>query len=138
MSPDFMNQIEIFNKLVDERKDEIFKLSKELNYNNSVFNYKDKNERGKTFNDFTDAINLYEKIKKGDIDLEKVRENLKKNKSEKTKIKRLKQKSDEQKSQLAKFSTRQRQTMLLKFMMITLHCCVKLDTKQNMENDIKY
>ena len=40
-----------------------------------MFNYKDKNESGKTFNDFTDAINLCEKINKGDIDLEKVREN---------------------------------------------------------------
>ena len=65
-----MNQVEIFNKLVDERKYEIFKLRK-LNYDNLVFHYKDKNKSGKTFHGFTDAINPHEKTKKGDRDLGK-------------------------------------------------------------------
>ena len=37
-----MNQIETFNKFVDERRYEIFIFRKELNYANSVFKYKDK------------------------------------------------------------------------------------------------
>ena len=42
-SPDFMIQIEIFNKLADEtNQDKIFKLSKEVNHVNLVFDYKDK------------------------------------------------------------------------------------------------
>ena len=65
-----------------------------------MFNYKHKNTSAKTFNDFTDTINLYEKIMKGDIDLEKVSENQIEFKSELTKIKRVKQKLDEQKSEL--------------------------------------
>ena len=87
-------------KLVNERKDEIFKLSKQVNYDNLMFNYKDKNKWGKSFNDLTNAINLYEKIKKGDMDLKKVRKNKKDLKSGLNKTKRVKQKSDEQKSEL--------------------------------------
>ena len=42
-SPDFMIQIEIFNKLADEtNQDKIFKLSKEVNHVNLVFEYKEK------------------------------------------------------------------------------------------------
>ena len=42
-SPDFMIQIEIFNKLADEtNQDKIFKLSKEVNHVDLVFDYKDK------------------------------------------------------------------------------------------------
>ena len=38
-----MIQIEIFNKLADEtNQDKIFKLSKEVNHVNLVFDYKDK------------------------------------------------------------------------------------------------
>ena len=59
-----MKQMEVFNKLLDERKGEIFKLSKKAVYDNLVFNYNNKNKSRKTFNDFTDAINLHENIKK--------------------------------------------------------------------------
>ena len=40
-----------------------------------MINSKDKSKTGKTFNDFIDAINCYEKIKKGDIELEEGRGN---------------------------------------------------------------
>ena len=73
-----MNQIEIIHKLVDEMKDKILRLDKDFNHDKLVFNYKDKNKSGKTFNDFTDVVNLYEDIKKSDIDLTNVRE-IKKN-----------------------------------------------------------
>ena len=77
-SPDFMIQIEIFNKLADEtNQDKIFKLSKEVNHVNLGFEYKEKKSGGKTFNDPTDAISLYENTKEVHIDLEKVRENQK-------------------------------------------------------------
>ena len=73
-----MNQVEIIHKLVDEMKNKILRLDKHFNHDNLVFNHKDKNERGKTFNDFTDAVNLYENIKKSDMDLANVRK-IKKN-----------------------------------------------------------
>ena len=73
-----MNQIEIIHKLVDEMKDKILRLDKDFNHDKLVFNYKDKYKSGKTFNDFTDVVNLYEDIKKSDIDLTNVRE-IKKN-----------------------------------------------------------
>ena len=84
-----MNLIEIFNKLVDKQNDEIFKLREEINYDNLMFNYDGKNKSGKTFNDFTDVINLWEKMKKGDIDLEKTRKNQEEFKSELAKIKKI-------------------------------------------------
>ena len=37
-NPDILKKIDIFNKLVDESKDEIFKLSKYVNYDNLTFN----------------------------------------------------------------------------------------------------
>ena len=55
----FIEQIEIFHKLVHERKDEIFRLSEEVNFGNLVFNWKDKRKIGKPFNDFLHTINLY-------------------------------------------------------------------------------
>ena len=84
-----MNQIEMFNKLVDKQKDEIFKLREETNYDNLTFNYDGKNKSVKTFNDLTDVINLWEKMKKGDIDLEKTRKNQEEFKSELAKIKKI-------------------------------------------------
>ena len=66
-----MNQIEVLKKLVDERKDEIFNLGKKVNYDNLVFNYKEQNKSGKSFSNFTEAIILFEKIKKGDMELKK-------------------------------------------------------------------
>ena len=73
-----MNQIEIIHKLVDEMKDKTLRLDKDFNHDKLVFNYKDKNKSGKTFNDFTDAVNLYEDKKKSDMDLANVGE-IKKN-----------------------------------------------------------
>ena len=65
----------IFNKLVDERRDEIIRLGKKIDYGNLAFHYKDKSIHGKSFNNFIKTINLYEKIKKGDIMLKKAKEN---------------------------------------------------------------
>ena len=37
-NPDILKKIDIFNKLVDESKDEIFKFSKDVDYDNLAFN----------------------------------------------------------------------------------------------------
>ena len=74
----------------------MFKLSEQVNYDNLVLNYQDKNKKGKTFNDFSDVINLYEKVQKSDIDLEKVSENQEQFKLELNKMKKVKHKSEKQ------------------------------------------
>ena len=74
----------------------MFKLSEQVNYDNLVLNYQDKNKKGKTFNDFSDVINLYEKVQKSDIDLEKVSENQEQFKLELKKMKKVKHKSEKQ------------------------------------------
>ena len=58
-SPEFLRQKEIFNKLVDERRNEILELSEKMNYNNLTYNFKDKNICEKSFNDFDNAISLF-------------------------------------------------------------------------------
>ena len=49
-------------KLVDERKDEILKLSKEINYDYLVFNYKYKNH--KSVEAFSSGNNVKKRIKR--------------------------------------------------------------------------
>ena len=61
-----------------------------------MLNYHDKNKKGKTFNDFSDVINLYEKVQKSDIDLEKVSENQEQFKLKLNKMKKVKHKSEKQ------------------------------------------
>ena len=37
-NPDILKKVDIFNKIVDESKDEIFKFSKDVDYDNLAFN----------------------------------------------------------------------------------------------------
>ena len=64
-SLDFMKQEEIYNRFINKKKkDEIFKLSENIDYYNLVFNYKSKSKNGKAFKDYVDAINLFEEVNK--------------------------------------------------------------------------
>ena len=55
-----------------------------------MFIYKDKNKSGKAFNDYVDAINLFEETQNCDTELEKERKNRNKCKSRLTTIRKLK------------------------------------------------
>ena len=67
-SPLISKQKEIFNKLADERLDEITELDKKVILNDLIYRYKDKTPDGK-FDKYDNALNLIDKIKNGEIKL---------------------------------------------------------------------
>ena len=62
------NEKEIFNKLVDERLDEITRLDGKVNPDNLIYRYKGKTTDRK-FDKFDNAFNLFDKIRNGKIKL---------------------------------------------------------------------
>ena len=88
-SLDFIKQEEIYNRFINkQKKDEIFKLSENIDYYNLVFNYKSKSKNGKAFKDYVDAINLFEEVKNCDTELGQERKNQNKLKSRLTTIRK--------------------------------------------------
>ena len=88
-SLDFIKQEEIYNRFINKKKkDEIFKLSENIDYYNLVFNYKSKSKNGKAFKDYVDAINLFEEVKNCDTKLGQERKNQNKLKSRLTTIRK--------------------------------------------------
>ena len=88
-SLDFMKQEEIYNRFINKKKkDEIFKLSENIDYYNLVFNYKSKSKNGKAFKDYVDAISLFEEVKNCDTELGQERKNQNKLKSRLTTIRK--------------------------------------------------
>ena len=71
-SPLISKQKEIFNKLVDERLDEITKLDEKVNLNNPIYRYKGKTPDG-NFDAYNNALVLINKIKNGRIKLADVK-----------------------------------------------------------------
>ena len=67
-SPLISKQIEIFNKLADERLEEITKLDKNVNPDDLICKYKGPTADVK-FNEFDNALNLIDKIREGEISL---------------------------------------------------------------------
>ena len=92
-------QKEIFNKLVDERLDEITKLAKEVNHDDLIYRNKDKTPNG-NFNTYDNALNLLDKIKNGKIKLADVKKDQIKFKLNLNEIKRGPKKSRKQKNAL--------------------------------------
>ena len=92
-------QKEIFNKLVDERLDEITKLAKEVNHDDLIYRNKDKTPNG-NFNTYDNALNLLDKIKNTKIKLADVKKDQIKFKLNLNEIKRGPKKSRKQKNAL--------------------------------------
>ena len=93
--------LEIYEELVKERFDEIKELTNEINQNSLTYYFKGNTAR-KRFDDFFNGIELFKKIKPGEMKLgeaKKVQSVFKKNLSE---ISRERYKSEEQKSALGK------------------------------------
>ena len=67
-SPLISKQKEIFNKLVDERLDEITELDKKVNHDDLIYRYKGKTPDEK-FDKYDNALDLIDKIKNGEIKL---------------------------------------------------------------------
>ena len=61
------------NKLVDEIRNEIFKLSEKIDNDDLTYLYKGKNIGDKSFNDFDNAFSFFVKIKLYELNKLKVR-----------------------------------------------------------------
>ena len=66
-------QREMFNKLADERLEEITKLDKKVNPDDLIYRYKDSTANAK-FNEFDNAFNLLDKIRGREIILADVKQ----------------------------------------------------------------
>ena len=76
-SKSILEQKEIFNKLVNERKDKIIELTEKINLDDLTYYCKD-NSAPQKFDNFDNGVTLFDKIKNGKIML--------KDKKKKTKI----------------------------------------------------
>ena len=73
-SPLISKQKEIFNKLADERLEEITKLDKKVNLDDLIYEYKGTTADTKS-NEFDNALNLLDKIREGEISLADAKNN---------------------------------------------------------------
>ena len=130
-------QKEIFNKLVDERLDEITELDEKFNADNLIYKYKGHTADLK-FNKFDNSHSLIDKIKKGEISLADTKNNQIKFKSELGEIKKANKKKTNQRSKKKKKKKTlcttlkcfiKEGTMLLSFMMIILLWYLKQNIK---------
>ena len=129
-------QKEIFNKLVDERLDEITELDEKFNADNLIYKYKGHTADLK-FNKFDNSHSLIDKIKKGEISLADTKNNQIKFKSELGEIKKANKKKQikgAKKKKKKKLCTTlkcfiKEGTMLLSFMMIILLWYLKQNIK---------
>ena len=71
-SPLTSKQKEIFNKLVDERLDEITKLDEKVIHDDLIYRYKGKTP-DENFNTYDNALNPINKIKNGEIKLDEAK-----------------------------------------------------------------
>ena len=95
-TPFISKQKEIFNELADERLKEISELDKKVNLDDLIYKYKG-NTRNEEFNKYDNALDLIDKIRKGEIKLAEVRNNQNNFKSYLGEIKKGAKKSKEQK-----------------------------------------
>ena len=72
---------EIFNELYNERIGEIYNVSKEINFNNLAYHFKDSNTAPINFIDFNGPTHIYDEIKNGNISTSKIEEDQKQFKS---------------------------------------------------------
>ena len=98
-SPSISKQKEIFNKLIDERLDEITKLDKKINHDDLIYRYKGKTPN-ENFNTYGNDLNLIDEIKNGKIKLADVKNDQIKFKSKLGEIKKGKNQSKEGKNAL--------------------------------------
>ena len=72
---------EIFNELYNERIGEIYNVSKEINFNNLAYHFKDSNTAPINFIDFNGPMHICDEIKNGNISTSKIEEDQKQFKS---------------------------------------------------------
>ena len=97
-NPSYLEQKEIFNKLVDKRSDKILKLSRKVSYYDLTYYYKGKDIGEKCCNKFNNVFRFPKKIRDVNITLEKAT----KIKMSINQIKRVKNKSHEKKLHCSK------------------------------------
>ena len=121
-TPFISKQKEIFNELVDERREKITDLDKNVNSDDLICRYKG-NKADEKFDKFDNALSIINKIQNGEINLTDVKNNQEKFKTYLEEIKNgnKKHRSKEQKTlcTILKCFTK-KETKLLNFMMIIL------------------
>ena len=108
---------EIFEKLIEEKFDEIKELTDKINQNDLAYCFKGNTFR-KRFNDFDDGIELFKKMRFGEMKLEET--------------KKQQNKSEEQKSALGNIK------LLYKPQEAVIKLFNEQNTKQNKEKDSKH
>ena len=98
----FQNKRKIFNKLIDERFDEITKLDQNVNHNDLICRYKIKT-LDEIFNTYNNALNCMDKIKNDKIKLSDVKNDQIKFKSNLGERKEGKNKLKEQKKHMIQY-----------------------------------
>ena len=76
-----MKYNKFFNDLYSERIGEIYNVSKEINFNNLAYHFKDSNTAPINFIDFDGSMHIYDEIKNGNISTAKIEEDQKQFKS---------------------------------------------------------
>ena len=79
-TPFISKQKEIFNKLVDERREKTTDLNKEVNSDDLKYRYKG-NTANVKFDEFDNALNIINKIQNGEIELKDIKNNQEKSKT---------------------------------------------------------
>ena len=141
-TPLILKQKEIFNKLVDERLEEITNLDKKVNSDDLIYRYKG-NTADEKFHKFDNVFSLLDKIRTGKISLAEAKNDQVKFKFNLGEIRRRNSQkiSKEQKKEtlctILKCFTKQ-ETRLSNFWMIILRWYLKQNLKQLKEQDLEY
>ena len=133
--PSILKQKEIFNKLVEERLEEIINLDEKVNPDNLIYRYKDPNADVK-FNDFDNALDILNKVKEGEISLAHAENDQIKFKSS---LGEQKNRSKEQKNIQYNIKILYKaRNNVIKFLMIILQWYLKQNMKLQKVKELKY
>ena len=132
-SPLISNQKEIFNKLVEERLEEIAKLDKKVNLDNLIYRYKGSTANEK-FNKFDNAFSLLDKIREGGTSLADTKNDQTEFKSNLSKTKH-KQQTNKQTKSKEQRNTLHNNEMLHKARNIVIKC---FDDYSSIVSEAKY
>ena len=129
---------EIFNELSNEKMGEIYSISREINFNNLTYHFTGSNIA--PINYIRGSMRIYNELKNGNISTEKIEEDQKQFKSKLNEITigNQKHKSKNQLDTIKNITFITQETKLSNYIMIMLKLYLKLCTKQNREQHLKY
>ena len=129
---------EIFSELSNEKMGEIYSISREINFNNLTYHFTGSNIA--PINCIRGSMRIYNELKNGNISTEKIEEDQKQFKSKLNEITigNQKHKSKNQLDTIKNITFITQETKLSNYIMIMLKLYLKLCTKQNRQQHLKY